>query len=269
MDIISDMFDDRMSPNCIVYLSKDVKVPAKWNNIVYNGVAEKIVLTADEAKPFYCPKKFKVKKIMYTHDFKQITGQGESAGWETIVLPFNVQKVIHEDGRILAPFNSEIKNAKPFWLRALTKKGFENVTSLNANTPYIIAMPNNGAYEEQYCVNGKVVFEAEDNINGVDILETPNEIKSEGPSFLLTGTYNAILSNSTIYLINKNDNSNGFEAGSVFIRGLRDVDPFECFVSPNGLSTKSIISINEVVRTKTFNSLLRNGKKLKPSILDL
>ena len=34
MDIISDMFDDRMSPNCIVYLSKDVKVPAKWNNIV-------------------------------------------------------------------------------------------------------------------------------------------------------------------------------------------------------------------------------------------
>lgn len=118
-------------------------------------------------------------------------------------------------------------------------------------------------------VNGKVVFEAEDNINGVDILETPNEIKSEGPSFLLTGTYNAILSNSTIYLINKNDNSNGFKAGSVFIRGLRDVDPFECFVSPNGLSTKSIISINEVVRTKTFNSLLRNGKKLKPSILDL
>lgn len=269
MDIISDMFDDRMSPNCIVYLSKDVKVPAKWNNIVYNGVAEKIVLTADEAKPFYCPKKFKAKKIMYTHDFKQITGQGESAGWETIVLPFNVQKVIHEDGRILAPFNSEIKNAKPFWLRALTKKGFENVISLNANTPYIIAMPNNGAYEEQYCVNGKVVFEAEDNINGVDILETPNEIKSEGPSFLLTGTYNAILSNSTIYLINKNDNSNGFKAGSVFIRGLRDVDPFECFVSPNGLSTKSIISINEVVRTKTFNSLLRNGKKLKPSILDL
>lgn len=77
------------------------------------------------------------------------------------------------------------------------------MTSLNANTPYIIAMPNNGAYEEQYCVNGKVVFEAEDNINGVDILETPNEIKSEGPSFLLTGTYNAILSNSTIYLINK------------------------------------------------------------------
>ena len=49
----------------------------------------------------------------------------------------------------------------------------------------------------------------------------------------------------------------------------QEVDPFECFVSPNGLSTKSIISINEVVRTKTFNSLLRNGKKLKPSILDL
>lgn len=37
---------------------------------------EKIVLTADEAKPFYCPKKFKAKKIMYTHEFKQITGQG-------------------------------------------------------------------------------------------------------------------------------------------------------------------------------------------------
>lgn len=53
----------------------------------------------------------------------------------------------------------------------------------------------------------RLFLKRKDNINGVDILETPNEIKSEGPSFLLTGTYNAILSNSTIYLINKNDNS--------------------------------------------------------------
>lgn len=269
MDIASDMFDNRMSPNCLVYLSKDVNVPAKWNNIIYNGVAEKIVITPKDAKPFYCPQKFKAKKIIYTQEFNQITGQGESAGWETIVLPFNVQKVTHKDGRMLAPFNSKVENAKPFWLRALTTSGFKDVTSLNANTPYIIAMPNNGVYEEQYCVNGEVIFEAEDYINGVDFLETPSEMKSEGLSFSISGTYDNVLSNNMIYAINKNDNSNEFKTGSVFIRGLRNVNPFECFVTPNGLSTKTVISIDNDVKTKTLNSLLRNGEKNKPSIYDL
>ena len=43
-----------------------------------------------------------------------------AAGWEAIVLPFDVQSFSNEKQGELAPFNSGKKGVKPFWLAQMT-----------------------------------------------------------------------------------------------------------------------------------------------------
>lgn len=246
------------NPNCLLYLTNDrTQIADKtWKNIILNGQADEIILSSERGD-FYCPKEFKTQKISYTQEFGLPTYPNEAAGWKSISLPFTVTQIKHEDGRVLAPFNNDIKDAKPFWLRRLNANGFENVTQIEADAPYIISMPNNEKYAEEYIVTGKVTFSAGNASTLVTIPVTDKQIKEEGPSFLFCTNYQYIPQSVSAYVLN--------EAGSRFVRSEREALPFEAYVINKSLSNApAMYSIENAARTRNVHVV---GNK--PSIDDM
>ncbi|WP_181999576.1 leucine-rich repeat domain-containing protein [Bacteroides stercorirosoris] len=219
------------NPNCLLYLKDETtQISDKnWKNIILNNVASQIVLTSGRGD-FYCPQEFKALRISYTRDFSAKTYPHESAGWKSISLPFAVTRVEHEDGRVLAPFNSGVEGSKPFWLRRLKASGFEDVTTIEANTPYVIAMPNNERYAAEYNISGKVTFSAENYSEGITIPVTPALPQDEGPKFRLCANYQYKDKSVSVYVLNDKD-SRDYHAGSVFEHSERAALPFEAYVA--------------------------------------
>ena len=198
---------DLNSTSCLLYLSHDVKCPSTWKNVIEpGGVAQTIVLKNE--KRYLCPKAFTANKISYTREFAMKTIPGKAAGWQTIILPFSVQTITDKDGNRLAPFMAEGDGIwKRFWLRELQADGtYKDVTAIEANKPYLIAMPNAEEYASEYCISGNVY---------------------------------------ALNLDNWWDGSVYYEKGSVFVPSLRDVAPFECYLQNNNpsASTRGFIGI--------------------------
>lgn len=256
----------KYNPNCLIYLATGntpVTVGEQnTDNIIINGYADRITISSDKGG-FFVPQAFTAGKVSYTRTFDFPTYPGKAAGWESISLPFTVQAITHEDGRTLSPFNSEVADAKPFWLRRLTGNGFENVTTIEANVPYIIAMPNNEQYAPEYNIKGKVTFSASD----VDFPITTPEllVKDEGPEYIFCSNFNCLPMNSIYYVLNEDTNNR--YAGSVFARNLRDAVPFEGYVT-NKVGAASSRSFFELFgnqpKTRSFHML-----DSKPSIDDM
>ena len=229
------------NPNFLLYVSDEKYASHTVKNVVVNGVAENIELTdAANGNDFYCPKAFKAKSIIYSHNFQMETGLGESKGWETIVLPFDVQKYTHATKGELESFTTWLNgtNKKPFWLFELTASGYKDVAGIKANTPYIISMPNNQQYEQQYQIPGVVTFSASD----VEVQKSDNlkPVSYQGRSFVpnYTNQNNAdflALNVSNNYVTNPGKDI----SGSKFVRGLRAVHPFEAYMTTTD-NTRSI-----------------------------
>lgn len=248
--------------NCLVYVSTNAAMPAKWKNVIVKGVAQSITLT--DGQIFNCPKNFITNRIRFTKNFSKQTGSaGEAAGWETMVLPFKVEIIKDKTGGILAPFNSATRDAKSFWLRKLSSSGFTNETTMEANTPYIIAMPNNEDYDMQYRISGNVTFEAI-NTSGITIKATPEPTRLVGSSYSMLSTYKTISRGNSVYALNK-DAYGSNKPGSVFVGSLRDVNPFESYVVTG--NSLSVLQIDTKPRTKALSS--DRSRSRKPSINDL
>ena len=219
------------SGNCLIYISADnINMGYGDTKIIKNGVCEELYLASSSR--FFVPQEFKVKKISFSNYFNESykTMFQKSSRWESIILPFTVTKITHSDGRILAPFNADVADAKPFWLRRLTANGFENVTQIEAGIPYIIAMPNNYNYDSEYNISGNVTFSAEDP-NGITIPVTGDMVQDAGPSFILHANYETVPMADNIYVLNEAyDEDRPY--GSVFVRNERDARPFEGYVTP-------------------------------------
>ncbi|WP_276805470.1 leucine-rich repeat domain-containing protein [Bacteroides stercorirosoris] len=227
--------------NCLVYLSDpETATTSELRNIIINGVASSIVLT--DRFPFHCPREFKAQKISYSKTFNEESlwspVPGQAGGWVGLSLPFSVTDIVHKDGRVLAPFKAGVENAKPFWLRKLAGNGFENVTSIQAGEPYIIAMPNNKKYAEEYNISGEVVFSARNVDNGITIPVTSYK-QAGGPMFNLNPSYETQKQSSSIYVLNSYDRVDGYNYGGIFVRALRDSYPFEAYVTDKAISTQA------------------------------
>lgn len=217
--------------NCLFYFnSAEIEInDSNVTNIIINGISDEITLDINKGK-FFVPQEFKAKKISMTRNFNDQTYFQKAAGWKNICLPFNVTNITLSDGRVLAPFNADVADAKPFWLRRLTANGFENVTQIEAGIPYIIAMPNNSNYDSEYNISGNVTFSAEDP-NGITIPVTGDMVQDAGPSFILHANYETIPMADNIYVLNETyDEERPY--GSVFVRNERDARPFEGYVTP-------------------------------------
>lgn len=268
-----------LNENCYLYLqTKNGKIPGwgpNWINVVTDGVADEIILKYNNDNwggnnnTFSCLRSFKAKKVSISINFNgQRTYLGVSSAWRTLVLPFTPTSISHAEKGQLAPFGNNISGAKPFWLRSLTKDGFADATTIEANKPYIIAMPYNPElYLDEYNISGIITFEATD----ADILATPNKLSAdEGPDYYLQPTYNYVEGSSEVYALNRdwwvNEANN---IGSVFSnQDNHAIYCFEAYVKPkSGSTARSVYAID----TRSVNTRSASQKNTTgvPAIGDM
>lgn len=230
------------NPNLLLYVKDEAYAPAGIRNVVVNGFAKAITLTdAQSGNNFYCPSAFMTQSIIYTHNYSMKTGINESKGWETIALPFDVQQISHSGKGEIIPFakwNAD-NDSKPFWLYELTGTGFVEAEELKANTPYIISMPNNDLYPNDYQLSGRVTFSALNaEVKKSDDIQTATFGNNTFvPAFT---SHNA---ESGYYALNVNNDFETYQGsanvGSKFILNLRRIHPFEAYLTSTS-GTRSI-----------------------------
>lgn len=218
------------NPNLLLYVNKESINKTSINNVIINNKAESIVLhDAEGRNNFYCPQSFSASKISYSHNYHMISGINECRGWETIALPFSVKSIRHENKGELTPFKKYDENstAKPFWLYNYSSSGWEQAENINAYTPYIICMPNNAAYNDEYNLEGVVTFSAKN----VQVGETKDLLKPTHANRTFVPNFNTCLGGNVLNV--KNDfssNTSDYVDGSVFVPNLRKVHPFEAYM---------------------------------------
>ena len=228
--------------NTLLYVTSAEYAPAMMTNVIVNGEANIInLIDASDNGDFYCPQEFTAKSISYTHNYGMQTGIGESKGWDTIVLPYDVQKITHSSKGELKPYSSWEKDEriKPFWLMEYGSEGWKNANSIKANTPYIISMPNHTNYKTEFRVNGNITFSSENVV--VKATDNLTKVTNGNQSFVPNYTNQ---DDESFYVLNVNNDFvsyNGeYVEGSRFIKGLRSVRPFEAYMTSSSNSTRSI-----------------------------
>ena len=261
------------NPNLLLYVTSVDYAPSTIKNVVINNKAASITLTdAAEGNDFYCPQEFTAQRITYSHYYGMTTGFHESRGWETIALPFDVDKITHSTKGTLVPFASWNNggSAKPFWLYEYGAGGFKEATAIRANTPYIISMPNNDQYLADYRVNGTVTFSAENAVVK----------KSENMQTVTNGSYTFVPNfakqdaSTVLYVLNVNNNyatnTTASTEGSVFIRNNRAVHPFEAYMTTSSANAKPFFAVFEDVPTGIYDAthLIDNGELIIDNVGD-
>lgn len=224
------------NPNLLIYVDNKSFAPQGVRNIVENGSASSIVLT-DEGISFWCPQAFTAQRISYTHIYSQTTGINKCSGWETIALPFDVQNITHEDVGRITPFAANDASPRSFWLGELSESGFKRASEIKAYTPYIISMPNNEVYGNSYILAGMVTFEAYNTTVPVTEIKTTKK-----GTHVFTPCFDVVNAASSVYAINKYDQSNSYPEGSTFLPNYSDVKPFEAYIAvpTNGVAPRYI-----------------------------
>lgn len=240
---IEKPFNARIAnPNLLLYVKNEAYAPSTIKNVVANGFAKAITLMdAQSGNNFYCPEAFIAQSIVYTHNYSMKSGMNESKGWETIALPFDVQIISHSSKGEIEPFANWTSGSstKPFWLYELSGRGFVEAEAIKANTPYIISMPNNENYPNEYQLAGKVTFSALNaEVKKSDEVQTATFSNHTFiPSFI------NLENESGYYALNVNnefENNQGSDnEGSKFILNLRRIHPFEAYMTSTS-GTRSI-----------------------------
>lgn len=219
-----------LNHNLLFYANASEFAPTNIDNVVVNNHANQIKLV--ENNEFFCPQQFVADMVVFTHHYTMQTGFGESKGWETIVLPFNVSKITHATKGEIVPFAlySADNGTHPFWLYEYNNAvGFVEATSIKANRPYIISMPNNSHYADEYNLMGNVEFSSE-NVN-IASSESLEEVTFGDNKFCPTFSSTS----RRVKALNVNNDFVSYQGslnpGSTFIYGLREVRPFEAYMT--------------------------------------
>ncbi|MBQ8241745.1 MAG: leucine-rich repeat domain-containing protein [Bacteroides sp.] len=259
--------------NILLYLKNGASDANNPNRIV-NGKSQTTILLRSDGD-FHCPESF-VSDMQYdrvfnrrgdnwsdnvsdenyydsNYSFQNIPGQASC--WQTIVLPFEVTSIKCGD-KELVPFGVEKEGTYPFWLRELTPNGFVRATKIEANKPYIIAMPNNEAYADEYNIRGKVSFYAE-NVT-IPVTEGLKEV--QGPKFNFYPTYTWLGKNAERLVLNRIDEYYDskqrvdYYYGSAFVASQYDLGAFGAYVSsPAG--GRSVVPIESALSSRRTHKL--------------
>ena len=239
--IPQDAFDNDVNPNLLLFVIGRNDAPSNIRNVIVNETASNIYLSDSENNNFYCPKQFYAENIIYTHEFVHESGDG--SGWETLALPFDCSKIVHDTNGELLPFASynELKDKgdyKPFWLRELTDIGFQDVKQIEANKPYLICMPNNKDYATRYRLGGTVNFSASNvRVPATDPKSLTKGVKTMTANFLNNSE------TDSYYLLNT-EATDDYKPGSVFVKTSgRALRPFEAYVTSQAVAAARFISI--------------------------
>lgn len=154
------------NPNCLYYVAaatdEEPALEVDALNVVVGTFADAITLT--DGYDFYCPKSFTAGSAVYTRTFTR-GYDGAGGGWDTIMLPFDVQTVTPEGRGPIDWFRSADDADKDFWLMTIADSGwrrlrFEHARQMEANRPYLIAVPGD-AYGDRSLTGTDVTFAAE------------------------------------------------------------------------------------------------------------
>ena len=235
VELPEDVVTDVANPNMLVYAKAQAMIPYALKNVVVNGYANNIILSDSAGNNnFYCPEEFIARRISYTHNYQQPTLRGTTQGWETLALPFTVGKITHETKGVITP--STVEGAeRPFWLYELGDNGLTAATQIRANIPYLICMPNDDAYGDEYILGGRVTFSAQN----VTITTSGGTTVSQGDRQFVP-TYKAVAKADGVYALNIGEAYNGNPMGSVFVQNYREVRPFEAYSVHSGSRSRTI-----------------------------
>ena len=262
-NILTEEYAKIGNPNLLVYVNEARLAPSNVQNVVINGLAREIVLTdaQDGNNDWYAPQAFVAERISYTRNFAQSTSKGTSRGWESIALPFDVQTIQHESKGVIAPFNNSASN-KHFWLRRLTDNGLQAATNIEANTPYIISMPNSEEYVADYNLNGRVTFAAQN----VDVPATTTKVLAlADSSIVMVPAMQRQSRSSSVWALNVGEVRGQYFEGSVFERDYRTVRPFEAYTihrQENGQPAPRYVPIQEIAGATGIDATLMNSEEV-------
>lgn len=248
----SELAEALTEPNSIAIIEPNsgITVPKGLSNVVVKsgstmGTCTSLILTDKAA--FSTPIKFTAEKVVYTRNLDGYTFANGTDGWSTLVVPFN--GTLHADGKALAPFSSDSDTGGQYWLKRFTGNitdsktlNFAYATTIEANQPYIIALPGD-TWGTEHSLSGKTItVEATD----VTISASPQPKESVGGDYSFTGTYDG-LSSSVYYQLNAAGNT--FEQQS----GGGTVASFRCYLAlfSNSLSVPKFFSIGNEDGTVT------------------
>ena len=232
------------NPNLLIYVNSQEQAPSDMANVIVNGMAEEITLTETaDGNDFFCPATFSVRQVSYVRHFGMTTGIGECRGWESIVLPFNVQTFYHATRGELIPFATwDGAHGKPFWLMNYGADGFSEAASIEANVPYIISMPNNPKYADEYNLAGDITFSA----RNAEVRATTEMTTVAGKGKTFVPSYMHEENTVDAFILNVNGSfvkyDGAYPEGSVFIRNLRDIRPFEAYFT-NVQQAKEVLPV--------------------------
>lgn len=236
-------FEGTENPNLLVYVNNESLKPQGISNVVISGAASEIKLfdASTGNNNFYCPQSFTATNISYVHEYKQRTVIGVNRGWETLVLPFDVDSIKHEVNGLLTPFYAG-GNGAPFWLMELTADSLDFAHKVEANTPYVICMPNNpDVYSDVFNQAGHVSFSAHNIVIPVTML---NDVKGAGVT--LRPVLQTVSRSEEVYALNVGETRDGHPEGSVFKKDYRDVRPFEAYLLPSATNSTRTIALSSM-----------------------
>ncbi len=230
-------------------------------NVVVNGVSEEITLM--DGKPFRNPKAFTAKRISYSREFTKKTRIGIAGGWEGLVLPFDVQRIVSKEKGEVQPFGMERANAGlSCWIAEMQEDAtFGLVDKISANRPFIMEVPNSDEYKEEFNIEGIVIFTSDDaTVHATEVQSATSE-----NGYLFTGAYKSVGATPYVYALNDEEytgtDGSVFLPGGAFVSDLRDVRPFEAYLYNEQLTRMRYLSINGGMATG-IDRILKEENKL-------
>lgn len=240
-----DMLGVVDNPNLLFYASNASFVPAGIANVVVGNRAERILLqdVAGGNGNFYCPKTFTAGTISYTHHYGMTSAIGGVQGWESLSLPFTVAKMEHSTQGTIVPFAKYNGQGRPFWLYAYSTSGFTRASTVEANKPYIICMPNNEEYDQEYRLAGDVTFSAQNARVAAtdDATSVGSGNRRFVPAFCMQEMSKEVYALNVVNELHAEDG--GYAPGSVFVSNLRNVSPFEAYMTTSAANARMVMEI--------------------------
>lgn len=214
------------SPNALIY-AKDSVESLRDYNVIINNEADSIVF--NDRGALRIPKAFKAKHISFSREFSKPTYSLRAAGWESLVLPFDVMKIESEKKGEIVPYGIDKEGVPHFWLAAPGDSVFTYSKSIKANQPYIISMPNDPKYLPMFNITGTVTFSSENLEEGIDVFKTDSLQGSKLGEYTLVPTYEVLAQDEHVFVLN-DEKTDQYEAGALFVKDSREVRPFECYI---------------------------------------
>lgn len=183
------------NPNVLYLFDSGASSPkGVTGNVVKGTEADSIRLV--DGYDFYCPEAFIAKDIRYSRTFAN--GTDGIGGWVSLTLPFGATRVSVEDGSASGKdidwYHGEDDQNKDFWLRTFDgdKDGELHFSefaenTIEAYTPYIIAVPGSRWGEARNLAGKNLVFSAQ-NV----VVDKDRSIVNEGETFRFSGTLQAV-----------------------------------------------------------------------------